>query len=220
MWTCSQRLYLFDVTVVQQFAATSSLDGTYSTQNGLVSAQPVRCEEGSGHVVLCKLLSGSGYRLRPTSKISEFIRDSSLLSKFGISLAEACKAGTRDGWRNGSRAQSNGDFASAAGEARGIPDRVCKTSRGVDRPERSLAAPLGQMNSPSREARPSRTVCEISVFVPNPRTRSKSCHAINSDAQLWCYCNTLSILTWRHNAGRIVCLHVDAQGHGPCEDYR
>ena len=42
-----QRLYLFDVTVVQQSAATSSLDGTYSTQNGLVSAQPVRCEEGS-----------------------------------------------------------------------------------------------------------------------------------------------------------------------------
>lgn len=35
-----------DVTVVQQFAATSSLDGTYSTQNGLVSARPVRCEEG------------------------------------------------------------------------------------------------------------------------------------------------------------------------------
>src|SRR5262249_13564088 len=36
-----QRLYLFDVTVVQQSAATSSLDGTCSTQNGLVSAQPV-----------------------------------------------------------------------------------------------------------------------------------------------------------------------------------
>ena len=33
------------MTVVQQFAATSSLDGTYSMQNGLVSAQPVRCEE-------------------------------------------------------------------------------------------------------------------------------------------------------------------------------
>ena len=74
-------LYLFDVTVVQQFAATSSLDGTYSTQNGLVSAQPVRCEEG-GHVVLCKVLSGSGYRLRPTSKIGEFTRNSGLLSKF------------------------------------------------------------------------------------------------------------------------------------------
>jgi hypothetical protein len=37
---------LGNVTVVQQFAATSSLDGTYSTQNGLVYAQPVRCEEG------------------------------------------------------------------------------------------------------------------------------------------------------------------------------
>ncbi len=37
---------LGNVTAVQQFAATSSLDGTYSTQNGLVSAQPVRCEEG------------------------------------------------------------------------------------------------------------------------------------------------------------------------------
>jgi hypothetical protein len=84
------------VTVVQQFAATSSLDGTYSTQNGLVSAQPVRCEERWGHVVLCKVLSGSGYRLRPTSKIGEFTRDSGLLSKFGISLAEACRAGRHD----------------------------------------------------------------------------------------------------------------------------
>ena len=30
----------------------------------------------------CKVLSGSGYRLRPTSKIGEFTRDSGLLSKF------------------------------------------------------------------------------------------------------------------------------------------
>jgi hypothetical protein len=47
----------------------------------------VRCEEeGWGDVVLCELLSGSGYRLRAASKIGEFTRDSSLLSKFGISL--------------------------------------------------------------------------------------------------------------------------------------
>ena len=110
-----QRLYLFDVTVVQQIAATSSLDETYSTQNGLVSAQPVRCEEG-GHVVLCKVLSGSGYRLRPTSKIGEFTRDS------------------------GSRERSNGYIVSAARQARCIPGRIRKTSRRVDRPERALVA--------------------------------------------------------------------------------
>ena len=134
-----QRLSLFDVTVVQQIAATSSLDETYSTQNGLVSAQPVRCEEG-GHVVLCKVLSGSGYRLRPTSKIGEFTRDSGLLSKFGISLAEACRAGTRDRWRARSRERSNGYIVSAARQARCIPGRIRKTSRRVDRPERALVA--------------------------------------------------------------------------------
>jgi hypothetical protein len=155
-----QRPYLFGVTVVQQFAATSSLDGTYSTQNGLVSAQPVRCEEGSGHVVLCKVLSGSGYRLRPTSKISEFIRDSSLLSKFGISLAEACRAGTRDRWRAGSRERSNGYIVSAARQARCIPGRIRKTSRTVDRPERALVAPT-KAKEKSRRRRLKRTFCEI-----------------------------------------------------------
>ena len=112
-----QRLYLFDVTVVQQVAATSSLDGTYSTQNGLVSAQPVRSEEGWVMSSYCKVLSGSGYRLRPTSKIGEFTRDS------------------------GSRERSNGYIVSAARQARCLPDRIRKTSRRVDRPERALVAP-------------------------------------------------------------------------------
>jgi len=48
-----------------------------------------------------KLLSGSSCRLRATSKIGEVTRDSSLLPKFRIALAEACRAGTRDGWRSG-----------------------------------------------------------------------------------------------------------------------
>jgi hypothetical protein len=135
-----QRPSPFDVTVVQQFAATSSLDGTYSPLNGLVCAQPVRCEEGVGHVVLRKVLSGSGYRLRPTSKIGEFTRDSSLLSKFGISLVEACRAGTREGWRSGPRERSNGYIVSVARQARCLPGRIRKTSRRVDRTERALVA--------------------------------------------------------------------------------
>src|SRR6516165_5115185 len=70
-----------------------------------------------GHVFLCKVLSGSGYRLRPTSRIGEFTRDS------------------------GSRERSNGYIVSAARQARCLPDRIRKTSRRVDRPERALVAP-------------------------------------------------------------------------------
>jgi hypothetical protein len=114
---------------------------TYSTQSGLVSEQPVRCETGLGHVVLCEVLSGAGYRLRPTSKIGEFTRDSSLLSKVGISLAESCGAGTRDGWRTGSREPPNGCIISAARQARCIPGRIRKTSGRADCPERALVAP-------------------------------------------------------------------------------
>ena len=93
-----------------------------------------------GRVVLCKVLSGSGYRLRPTSNIGEFTRDSGLLSKFGISLAEACRAGTGDRWRAGSRERSNGYIVSVARQARCLPGRIRKASRRVDRPERALVA--------------------------------------------------------------------------------
>jgi len=87
------------------------------------------------------MLSGSSYHLFPTSKIGEFTGDSSLLSKFGISLAEACRAGTREG-RTAPRERSNGYIVSAARQARCLPGRIRKTSRRVDRPERALVAPI------------------------------------------------------------------------------
>ena len=129
---------------------------TYSTGSALVFARPVRVVKRElGHVVICTVLSGSGYRLRSTRRIGEFTGDSSLLSKFRIALAEACAAGTQDGWRTGSREQSNGDIAAAARQARGMPNGVCKTSRGIDRPERPIVAPVRQMNSPGqREGSP------------------------------------------------------------------
>jgi len=121
---------------------------TYSTRSALVFARPVRVVKRElGHVVVCTVLSGSGYRLRSTRRISEFTRDSSLLSKFGIALAEACTAGARDGWRTGSREQSNGDIAFVARQARGMPNGVCKTGRGIDRPECPILAPVGLMNA-------------------------------------------------------------------------
>jgi hypothetical protein len=201
---------------MQQLIATSSLDGPTPRRVNWVFARPVRfVKRELAHVVLCKVLSGSGYRLRPTSRIGEFTRHRSLLSKAGISLAEACRAGTRDGWRT-----TNGDIAFAARQARCIPDGVCKTSRGSDRPERALVAPLGQMNSPGREGSAKPNSLRNKRLRSNTRTRSKSCHAVNFGAQLWCYCNTLSILKWRHNTGRIAWLHVDAQGRGPCQDHR
>ena len=129
---------------------------TYSTRSALVFARPARfVKRELGHVVICTVLSGSGYRLRSTRRIGEFTRDSSLLSKFRIALADACTAGTRDGWRTGSREQSNGDIASAARQARGMPNGVFKTSGGIDCPERPIVAPVRQMNSPGqREGSP------------------------------------------------------------------
>jgi len=80
------------------------------------------------------------YRLRATSKIGEFTRDRSLLSKFGISMVEARRAGTREGWRTGSRERSKGYIVSVARQARCLPGRIRKASRRVDRPERALVA--------------------------------------------------------------------------------
>src|SRR5215831_19935505 len=58
---------------------------------------------GLGYVVLCNFLSGSECRLRPARKIGEVTRDSSLLPKFRIALAEACRTGTVDWWCLGAR---------------------------------------------------------------------------------------------------------------------
>ena len=52
---------------------------------------------GLGYVVLCKLLSGSGYRLRATSKVGKVTGGSNLLARFGVSLAQACREGTGNG---------------------------------------------------------------------------------------------------------------------------
>jgi hypothetical protein len=125
-----------------------------------------------GHVVLCKVLSGSGYRLRPTSKIGEFTRDSSLLSKFGISLVVACRAGTREGWRTGSRERSNGYIVSVARQARCLPGRIRQTSRRVDRPERALVVTtkVKKTKQVSKRRRLKRTICEMKARIA---TRSR-----------------------------------------------
>jgi len=116
---------------MQRFAATSSLDGPIPRKVDCSLSSLCAVKRGWVHVVLCKVLSGASYRLRPTSKIGEFIRGSNLLSEFGVSLAEACAAGTRDWWRPGLQERSNGCIASAARQARCIRDRVCKASRRV-----------------------------------------------------------------------------------------
>jgi hypothetical protein len=90
--------------------------------------------------VLCKLLSGSSCRLRPTGKTGEFTGDSSLLPTFRTLLAEAGKAGARDGWRPRPRGSSD-CVVTAARQARYIPGGIWETSRRVDRTERVLAEP-------------------------------------------------------------------------------
>ena len=170
-----------------------------------------------GHVLLCKILSGSGYRLRPTSKIGEFTRDSSLLSKFGISLAEACRAGIREGWRTGPRERFNGYVVSAARQARCLPGRIRKTSRRVDRPERALVAPIKRTKQASKRRRLKRTICEIKGGL----RRAQGAHGAwptlatySRGEQLWCYRNTLKFFMQRHITGRIAWSHPKYQRIG------
>jgi len=113
---------------------------TYSTQKRIgLSEQPVRCEGGGlGHVVLCKLLSGSGYRLRATRTIGEFTRDRRLLPKSAIALAEACRAGTSDGWRPGPQERSSGFIGRQ--NRRSMPGGIRETGRRIDRTRHPLVA--------------------------------------------------------------------------------
>jgi hypothetical protein len=86
---------------------------TCTTQNELAFLSSL-C---AGGIVLCKLLSGSSDRLCATSKFGEFTRDSGLLPKFGISLAEACRAGARGERRPRPRERSSGYVTSARQDA-------------------------------------------------------------------------------------------------------
>jgi hypothetical protein len=107
-----------------------------------LSEQPVRCDEDRWCVVLRNLLSGSSCRLRATGKIGEFTGDRSLLPKLRTSLAEACKAGTRDGWCSGSRERSSGYAVTAGRQARHIPGGIWETSRRIDRTRRAGVPPI------------------------------------------------------------------------------
>src|SRR5438132_1300021 len=76
---------------------------------------------------------------------------------------KASRAGARDRWRAGSRERSNGYIVSAARQARCIPDRIRKTSRRVDRPERAFVAPTKakEKKQVSKRRRLKRTICEV-----------------------------------------------------------
>ena len=80
-------------------------------------------------------------RLRATGKIGAFTGDRSLLPHFRTSLAQACRAGTRDGWRPGPQQRSSGYFVTAR-RARYIPGGIWETSRRGDRTGRALIAPI------------------------------------------------------------------------------
>ena len=118
-----------------------NLGWTYSTQNELAFLSSLyAATRRPGYVVLRKLLSGPSCQLRATSKIGEFTGDSILLPTFRTLLAEAGKAGARDGWRPRPRGSSD-CVVTAARQARYIPGGIWETSRRVDRTERVLAEP-------------------------------------------------------------------------------
>src|SRR6266487_2276424 len=139
-----------------------------------LSEQPVRCDEEGWCVVLRNLLSGSSCRLRATGKIGEFTGDRSLLPKLRTSLAEACKAGTRDGWCSGSRERSSGY---AGRQARHIPGGIWETSRRIDR-RHGRSEHLSFLRTPARRRI---AVGRCAVFVvtegerPHPRGPDRRC---------------------------------------------
>src|SRR6516164_4972749 len=129
----------FDVVAMPQFGAISLFDGPIPHGNELASLSSLCTVKGGlGHVVLCKLLSGSGYRLRATRTIGEFTRDRRLLPKSAIALAEACRAGTSDGWRPGPQERFSGFIGRQ--NCRSVPGGIWETGRRIDRTRRPLVA--------------------------------------------------------------------------------
>src|SRR4029450_9942757 len=96
-------------------------------------------EEGV-YVILCNVLSGSGYRLRATSKIGEVSGHSSLLRGFGAALAQACRARTRDGRRRWSGERGH----------RGVEPsclRLRRTTQHMRKPQEAISGTLAALRS-------------------------------------------------------------------------
>ena len=151
----------FSVIVVQQLAAISLLDGPRPRRMNWPFRDSVCAvkRRAGAHVVLCKLLSGSGYRLRATRATGAFTGDRRPLPKFGIPLAEACSAGTSDGWRPGPRERSRRSHIGSAGRtiATCPVDYAKRAGELIARGARSLRSTLRQKNV-SAAARAERSV--------------------------------------------------------------
>jgi hypothetical protein len=92
------------------------------------------------YVILCNVLSGSGYRLRATSKIGEVSGHSSLLRGFGAALAQACRARTRDGRRRWSGERGH----------RGVEPsclRLRRTTQHMRKPQEAISGTLAALRS-------------------------------------------------------------------------
>ena len=92
------------------------------------------------YVVLCNVLSGSGYRLHATSKIGEINGHSSLLRGFGTALAQACRARTRDGRRRWSDERG----------PRGVEPpclRLRRTTQHMRKPQEAISGTLAALRS-------------------------------------------------------------------------
>src|SRR5262245_54149286 len=68
---------------------------TFPTEIALPSGDDQ--QEGWGYVILCNVLSGSGYRLRATGEIEDVSGAGSLLARLGAARAETRRTGPTDG---------------------------------------------------------------------------------------------------------------------------
>ena len=92
------------------------------------------------YVVLCNVLSGSGYRLRATSKTGEVSGHSNLLRGFGTALAQACRARTRNGRRRWSGERGH----------RGVEPsclRLRRTTQHMHKPQEAISGTLAARRS-------------------------------------------------------------------------
>ena len=92
------------------------------------------------HVVICNVLSGSGYRLRATSKTGEVNGHSNLLRGFGAALAQPCRARTRDGRRRCSGERGH----------RGVEPsclRLRRTTQHMRKPQEAISGTLAALRS-------------------------------------------------------------------------
>jgi len=131
----------FSVIVVQQLAGISLLDGPRPRRMNWPFRDSLSAVKRRAGACRPMQVTVRIRLLRATRTTGAFTGDRLPLPKLGIPLAEACRAGTSDGWRPGSRERSSSSRIGSAGRHDcDMPGGIRETSRRADRTRRAFVA--------------------------------------------------------------------------------